>query len=268
MRDHSGVNGRVLAVLATALLSACATSTAARPAPVRTTPAPIAWVAPEPAIAPAATIAPSSMPAAVTTVGQLLSATRADFDCDGRLDRLEFFDRVVGTAPADRPILARLTLATGAVHELALEGIPGSGSPLIGIADVNGDGCADAIVTLGRGASTTWTSFLVFDGRELRQVEENGKPTMFLFSGSVRHGDAIECRKTKDAAEIVSRSVSNYTSEYQWDLVERVYRWPTLSSIALFGMAKSVIRVAHADEEPPDVARYWGLSCGAVQIPD
>src|SRR5437763_1762974 len=93
---------------------------------------------------------------------------------------------------------ARLTLASGAVYDLRFEGIPqadGGGNPLIGTADVNGDGCADAIITVGRGASTTWTAFLIFDGARLLEADEAGKPAIFLFDGSIRHGDAIECRR-------------------------------------------------------------------------
>jgi hypothetical protein len=67
--------------------------------------------------------------------------------------------------------------------------------------------------------------------------------------------------------EVVSRAISNYTSDFEWDVVERVYRWSTLSTLALYSTARSVIRVANAYEQPADVARYWGLSCGSLRVP-
>jgi hypothetical protein len=204
----------------------------------------------------------------------LLGAVRADLDCDGKADDLQFFEIERGQgASVPAPVadkLARLTLATGAAHELRFEGIPqadGGGNPLIGTADINGDGCADAIITVGRGASTTWTAFLIFDGTRLVEADEAGKPAIFLFDGSIRHGDAIECRKTKDTAEVVARAISNYTSEFQWDVVERVYRWTTRTTLGLFATDRSVIAVPTADAEPPEPGRYWGLSCGGVRSP-
>jgi hypothetical protein len=248
------------------VLGACTTapSTQVTPAPAHR---PSASAPARPLTAATASAAPS--PALPGPVGALLGGVLADFDCDRTLDKLEFFEAspsgLAGTGK-----VARLTLAPARTFDLAFEGSPsadGPENPLIGVADVNGDGCADAIVTVGHGASTTLTAFITFAGGRLVQAQEDGRPAIFLFEGSVRHGAAIECRRTKDAAEIVSRSISNYTSEYQWDLIERVYRWPTLDSVALFAVSKSVIKVAHADEEPPDPDRYWGLTCGSVRIP-
>lgn len=254
------------------LLGACAPAgpRAALPPPPTT---PAAATDAPPIAAPAPT--PDAPASPETVVGALLGSTRADFDCDTWLDELRFFElpRPVGSRIASPNLgkLARLTLASGPSHELAFEGLPlgeGADSPLIGVADVNGDTCADAIVTVGHGASTTWTAFLVFDGTRLVEAEEDGKPAVFLYEGSVRHGAGIECRRTSGGeAEIVYRSVSNYISEFQWDLVERVYRWPTPSTLALFATTKAVIPVPVAYEEPPDPGRYWGLSCGSLQMP-
>ena len=203
-------------------------------------------------------------PASPSSVGASLASAEADFDCDGGTDRLEFFARVA-EAPGDANRLAQLTLATGAVHELMLVASV-DGAPLIGTADVNGDGCDDAIVTLDRGASTTQATFLVYDRGELRRVQEDGRPATFLFGGSVRHGNAIECRRTKDAAEIVVRGVSDYTSDYQWDAVEDVHRWATRSELVLWSTTPSVIRVAVRYALPADESRYWGLSCGSLNV--
>jgi len=221
----------------------------------------------EPAPSPLALTSTRPAPAPSTSLplGRRLASAQGDFDCDGKPDRLEFFERI-GAAPQDAPLLARLVLATGAVHDLALEG-EADLSPLIGIADVNGDRCDDAIITVGHGASTTWTSFLVYDGTGLRRVEEDGKPVMFLIGGSVRHGNAIECRRTKDAPEIVARGVSDYTSDYQWDAVEDVHHWSTKTHLVLWSTTRSVIMVSVRYAEPPDSARYWGLSCGNVMLP-
>jgi len=211
---------------------------------------------------PATVVAPTETP----LLGNLLASAQADFDCDGRADRLQFFARLPG-GPRDAMILARLTLATAAVHETTL----GSNdvvepNPLIGIADVNGDGCDDAIVTVGQGASTVWTSFLVYADGALRRVEENGAPVMFLFAGSVRHGNSIECRRTKDTPEIVARGVSDYTSDYAWDLVEDVHHWYSRSQLVLWSTTRSVIAVSDAYAMPADHDRYWGLSCGNVKL--
>lgn len=272
-------------VVALVLLSACtaapASSTpdpyAAHPRSIPVTgdganalrPRPTPEVTPSPSAPPAIyqpTPSPTRDPFA--TVGARLAAARGDFDCDGRPDQIEFF-QLAGNAPLALPKLARLTLATGAVHELALEGTPGDDAitnPLLGIADVNGDGCDDAVVAVGHGASTTWTSFVVYDGADLQRVEENGAPVMFLLGGSVRHGNAIECRRIKDAPEIVARAVSDYTSAYSWDLVEDVHRWSTKSRLVLWATTRGVIPVSAPYTMPTDSDRYWGMDCGAVKF--
>jgi hypothetical protein len=221
---------------------------------------------------PTPTAPPSVAPAASPALaGGRLGSAEADFDCDGHNDLLEFFDDLrPGTYESVHAgKLARLNLSVGGVRELAFDGMPFDSpgqSPLIGVADVNGDACDDAIVAVGHGASTIWTSFLVYDGIELRLVEEDGKPAMFLFAGSVRHGNAIECRRTKDTPEIVARATSDYTSEFQWDTVEDVHRWSTKSRLVLWSSSRSVIAVSTAYTMPTDHYRYWGLSCGNVKL--
>jgi hypothetical protein len=205
-------------------------------------------------------------------VGELLASVKADFDCDGIPDTLEFFNapRPGSYTSLEAGKLARITRSWGGVVELPFDGMPGDDplrNPLIGVTDVNGDGCDDAIVNVGHGASTTLAAFLVFDGRRLAEVSENGEAAIFVYEGSVRHGSGIECRTTKGVPEIVSRAASDYTSDFQWDVVERVYRWPTQSTLALYSTARSVIRVANAYEQPADFARYWGLSCGSLRMP-
>ncbi|TMC71909.1 MAG: hypothetical protein E6J13_05995 [Chloroflexi bacterium] len=190
-------------------------------------------------------------------------SVQADFDCDGRPDRLDFFGRDTGAPLAT--VLARLTLASGTASEVSL-GIDDGFSPVIGVTDVNGDTCDDAIVSVGHGASTVWTGFLVYDGA-LRRVEENGEPAMFLFAGSVRHGNSIECRRTKDTPELVARGVSDYTSDYAWDLVEDVHHWYSRSGLVLWSTTRTVILVSVAFAMPPNQDRYWGLSCGTVKFP-
>ena len=273
---------RVLVVALVLLASCTAAPAAATPDPYADHPRAVTYgdganaprVRPTPAATPAGTAvatfrptpAPTRDPSAV--VGDRLAVASGDFDCDKRPDRLEFF-QLTSATPLALPKLARLTLATGAVHELAIEGTVQPDvvtDPLVGIADVNGDGCDDAIITVGHGASTTWTSFLVFDGTDLRRAEENGAPVMFLFGGSVRHGNAIECRRTKDAPEVVARGVSDYTSDYNWDLVEDVHRWSTKSRLVLWSTTASVIAVSARFAMPPDSDRYWGLSCGSLKF--
>jgi hypothetical protein len=251
------------------LLAACVPTNAARAPSSSFRPSETTMPAASATALPTATVAASP-----TAAPALLGSIQGDFDCDSKGDELRLYEvaRRPGTPiPAPEPDkLARLLLATGATHEMRFEGVPqadGGGNPLLGTADINGDGCVDAILTVGRGASTVWTAFLVFDGARLREVDEAGKPAIFLFDGSVRHGDAIECRKTKDTAEIVARAISNYTSEYQWDLVERVYRWSGKTTLALFATNRSAIPVPTADAEPPEPGRYWGLSCGSVRFP-
>src|SRR5437762_2956676 len=143
-----------LCVWAAVALASCVSNA------VAPTPAPLREFVPQPSplIAPASE-SPTATPSATATVGVRLAAATGDFDCDGRSDGIEFFERV---APADGlPRLARLSLSTGAVYELAFAGVPqtddAAANPLIGIADVNGDRCDDAIVSVGHGASTTWT---------------------------------------------------------------------------------------------------------------
>jgi hypothetical protein len=226
-------------------------------------------VRPAPEISPSATAVAVFRPTPVPTrdpsavVGDRLTVATGDFDCDGRPDQLEFF-KLTGAVTLALPTLARLTLANGAVHELALAGEPNVGP--LGITDVNGDGCDDAIIVVGHGASTTWTSFLVYDGTDLRRVEEDGVPVMFLFGGSVRHGNAIECRRTKDSPEIVARAVGDYTSAYAWDLVEDVHRWSTKSRLVLWSTTRGVIPVGAAYAMPADSDRYWGIDCGALKV--
>ena len=258
---------RLVPVAVALLLASCAP--APSPDVTREQPQPASELAePSPIVvsssSPAAIAAPSDQVHPAFPLGERLEGAQADFDCDGRADQLDFYP-IAGSAPIGLNRLARLTLASGAVRDLALSGMEGV-SPLIGIADVNGDGCDDAIVTLGHGASTTWTTFVVYDGNDLRQAEEEGKPVMFLFGGSVRHGNAIECRRTKDAPEIVVRAVSDYTTELQWDTVEDVHHWSTKSHLVLWSTSRSVIPVSVPYAMPPDTARYWGISCGAVKM--
>jgi len=232
-----------------------------------------------PAVAPlrSPTNAVATPPAAATLgaipgPGGAVGSARADFDCDGLPDVLEFFNapRPGTYVSLEAGKLARLTRSSGVIVELPFDGMPFDDpgrNPLIGLADVNGDGCVDAIVNVGHGASTTMAVFVVFDGTSLAEVAENGNPAIFIYEGSVRHGSGIECRSTKGTPEIVSRAVSDYTSDFQWDVVERVYRWPTASTLALYSTASSVIQVANAYEQPADFARYWGLICGSVRTP-
>ncbi len=247
-------------------------------APAVSAPEPTADGAAVPADAPGLDITPSTPPTAIALStpgatptrngasgpGGRVGSANADFDCDGAADRLQFSARAA-PVPGDANTIARLELATGAVHELMLVAYV-EGAPLIGTADVNGDGCADAIVTLDRGASTTQATFLVYDRGELRRVQESGRPATFLFGGSVRHGNAIECRQTKGAAEIVARATSDYTSDFQWDAVEEVHRWSTRSELMLWSTTPSVITVSVRYALPPDQDRYWGLSCGNVNV--
>ena len=263
----------MLSVVLTLLLASCAagntTTVTPRPSIDGSTGAGAGGGAPSlPTALPTPTASPVVAPtASLSPVGQSLASAQADFDCDGRADRLTFYASV-GAAPAGPNMVVRLVLATGAVHELVLPTNDASdqGSPLIGTADVNGDGCDDAIVTVGHGASTTWTTFLVYDGVELRRVEEEGKPVTFLFGGSVRHGNAIECRTRKDASEIVARAVSDYISDFEWDAVEDVHHWSTKSELVLWSTSRSVIAVSVRYAMPIDQDRYWGLSCGNVKL--
>lgn len=268
------MRGRSVALAAVLFVSCTQAPAAATPDPYldhpHTSDAPNApRVRTTPEVSPTATGVAVFKPTPIPTrdplaiVGDRLTVAGGDFDCDGRPDQLEFF-KLTGAATLALPTLARLTLATGAVHELALEGDPNAGP--LGITDVNGDGCDDAIIVVGHGASTTWTSFLVYDGANLRRVEEDGVPVMFLFGGSVRHGNAIECRRTKDAPEIVARGVSDYASDFNWDLVEDVHRWSTKSRLVLWSRTASVIAVSTRFAMPPDSDRYWGLDCGALKL--
>lgn len=255
-------------------------------APVVSAPAPTSESGADPSNAASPDLAPSPSPIATAVPtpaatatrgvspgpGGVVGSVRADFDCDGLPDLLEFFNapRPGSYLSLEAGKLARLTRSSGAIVELPFDGMPFDDpgrDPLIGLADVNLDGCDDAIVNVGHGASTTFAAFLVFDGTRLAEVAESGGPAIFIYEGSVRHGSAIECRTTKGLPEIVSRAVSDYTSDFRWDVVERVYRWPTRSTLTLYSTATSVIHVATAYEQPADFARYWGLTCGSLRIP-
>lgn len=268
---------RIVPIAVTLLLASCA---AAAPAPTATTSVEPdgpsgsvadAAVSPSPSTAAIRSAYPTATPRPSFVLDGVVGSARGDFDCDGRPDLLEFFNspRPGTYASLNGGKLARLTLSAGGVVELPFDGMPFDDpghSPLIGIADVNGDGCDDAIVTVGHGASTVWTSFLVYDGNELRLVEEEGRPVMFLFGGTVSHGNAIECRRTKDAPEIVARSASDFNSDFQWDAVEDVHHWSTRSRLVLWSTTRSVIAVNVRYAMPTDPERYWGLSCGNVKF--
>jgi hypothetical protein len=264
---------RLVSVAVSLVLASCAAAVTTNPTPgtpIDQSPAPdVAPSSPSPTTPVVA--APSETPRAPLLLSDRLGSVRADFDCDGSPDLLEFFNapRQGSYVGHEAGKLARLTRSWGAVVDLAFDGMPGDDpvrNPLIGVADVNGDGCDDAIIDVGHGASTTWTTFLVFDGTDLRRVEEDGKPVTFLFGGSVRHGNAIECRRTKDAAEIVARAVSDYTSDFQWEAVEDVHHWSSKSQLVLWSTTQSVIAVSIRYAMPADQERYWGFSCGSVKL--
>jgi hypothetical protein len=269
---------RLLPIVVILLLASCVPATVHHPAaptsidPVGSSGSRVNTpVSPSPSTAAIASPAVGATPRASPAFGAVLASARGDFDCDGHPDLLEFFNapRPGTYASLNAGKLARLTRSAGGVLELPFDGMPFDDpwrSPLIGIADVNGDGCDDAIVTVGRGASTTWTSFLVYADNTLRQVEEDGRPVTFLFGGSVRHGNGLECRTRKDAPEIVARAVSDYTSDYQWDAVEDVHHWSTRSRLVLWSTTRSVIAVGVRHVMPTDWDRYWGLSCGSVKL--
>lgn len=261
---------RFLPLVLILLLASCAPGPTAAPTP--SVPEPSAAASPVLSLpSPAPTAAVTSSPGP-QPLGPRLGYAQADFDCDGLPDSLEFFTapRAGTYVSVEAGKLARLTRNGGGVVELAFDGMPFDGaatSPLIGVADVNGDGCDDAIVNVGHGASTVWTTFFVFDGTELRRVEEDGSPVTFLFGGSVRHGNSIECRTRKDATEIVVRGVSDYTSDLAWDAVEDVHHWSSRWQLVLWSSSRSVIPVSTAYAMPADQDRYWGLSCGNVKLP-
>jgi len=264
---------RLVPVVVALLLASCATAVTTNP-----TPSPPIDPSATPEVAPSlpsptgsVVVAPSETPHAALLLTDRLGSARSDFDCDGLPDLLEFFNapRPGSYVGREAGKLARLTRSWGAIVDLPFDGMPGDDpvrNPLIGVADVNGDGCDDAIIDVGHGASTTWTTFLVFDGNELRQVEEDGKPVTFLFGGSVRHGNAIECRRTKDAAEIVARAVSDYTSDFQWEEVEDVHHWSSKFQLVLWSTTQTVIAVSIRYAMPADQERYWGFSCGSVKL--
>jgi len=202
-------------------------------------------------------------PAASPT--DLVTRARGDFDCDGRPDDLALYVQPGAAPSANVAWRATLTLAAGGVHPLDFTAIRGPLQQVVGIADVNGDGCDDAVVEVGNSASTTWIEFFVYDGADLREVREVDKP--FIFGGSVRHGDGIECRTTDGRAEIVHRSVSNNTSDFQWDVVERVYQWQGKADLVPWSMRTLTIPVVHERDQPPEPWRYWALSCGKLRTP-
>ena len=152
----------LIPLLVALLLGACAPSVSApEPTADRAAGAPDASSRTVVALpSPIATAAPTATAGASAVPGDKLGSAAADFDCDGRADRLEFFARDTGGPFATT--LARLTVASGSASEVTL-GFDDGFSPLLGVTDVNGDGCDDAIVTVGHGASTVATGFLVFD---------------------------------------------------------------------------------------------------------
>jgi hypothetical protein len=270
---------RLVPVAVALLLASCAAATTTSEGSSTSTARPQSAGAPDDRESPSIVLPSPTVPVAAPTdnanasvLGARIASAKADFDCDGLPDTLEFFNapRPGSYLSLEAGKLARLTRSWGGVLELPFDGMPGDDpgrNPIIGVADVNGDSCDDVIVNVGHGASTTLAAFLVFDGTRLKEVAENGDTAIFVYEGSVRHGSGIECRTSKGVPEIVSRAVSDYTSDFQWDVVERVYRWPTPSTLSLYSTAKSVIRVANAYEQPPDFARYWGLSCGSLNTP-
>src|SRR2546428_12799280 len=118
-------------------------------------------------------VAPSETPHAALLLTDRLGSARADFDCDGLPDLLEFFNapRPGSYVGREAGKLTRLTRSWGAKVDLPFDGMPGDDpvrNPLIGVAAVNVDGCEDATIDVGHAASTTWTMFLRLHGTELR----------------------------------------------------------------------------------------------------
>lgn len=255
-------------VLLLMITSAC-TASAPSAASATSTIAPTPEMSPTPAIRPLAS--PTAVPAQsydVNTAGCSLDDPRvdepslcsrflnADLDGDGAGDEIVFY------LPGHEvhrvwPALWTVVLRTRTGIATTTTPYPPDGG-LIAVANVKGDGRPVALVNIGHGASTIWVGVLAFDGTRLRM---NVLEPMLLFSGSVRHGDAIECRREYDRYELVHRQVSDYTADDQWDMVEHVYEWKG-ADLSLVSVTKSVL--AYRGLQPTPAGRYWGLDCGGT----
>ena len=262
-------------VLLLVIVSACTSSTPSAAPPTNA-------VAPTPGTSPtletsripvfAPVVSPSPAPSQsydVNTAGCSLDDPRvgepslcsrflsADLDGDGTNDQIVFY---LPGHEVNRvwPPLWTVVLRTSTRVATTTTTYPSEG-PLIAVADVKGDGRPVALINIGHGASTTWVGVLAFDGTRLHM---NVLDPMLLVSGSVRHGDALECRQEYDRYELIHRQVSDYTADDQWDLVERVYEWKG-ADLSLVSVTKSVL--AYRGLQPTPVGRYWGLDCGGTR---
>jgi hypothetical protein len=252
-------------LVAALVLASCAPVAApARPE------APAAVPVPPPALQATTPENVSAAPCGVAAAGVLpvemtcVEVVRRDLDGDGWPDALVILADAKSLEPGGgEGWRVRVALATGATYEVGFAAEPTlSGRSMIrGFVDVDRDGRDEALIELGRGASTEMIGVFGLGRSGLTQATyQDGTKARLLFAGSVRHGAAVECRSQAGRAELVMRGISNYTADDQWDWSESVYTW-SAKVLVLSSQRKGSIKVAHPFDPPPNEEAYWSFRC-------
>jgi hypothetical protein len=258
----------VLASCGPASTAAPVAAPSSRPVPIVTAPAE------SPAVLPSPTPTSTEPACGDKAAGSLPSgwicveAVRHDMDGDGWQDAFVILARPASNRPGESDEWrARVVLTGGRIYEVgfAPDSVDGS-SMIVGFVDADGDTRDDALVELGRGASTAMVGVFGFGRNGLAQASyQDGTMARLLFAGSVRHGAAVECRSRGGRAELVLRGISNYKADDQWDWTESVYTWSS-KVLILTSERSGVIKVPHPFDPPPNEEAYWSFRCFGVDL--
>ncbi|HET7488378.1 MAG TPA: FG-GAP-like repeat-containing protein [Acidimicrobiales bacterium] len=116
-----------------------------------------------------------------------------DMDGDGRPDKVTVeWDAQRAVVVADLTTAGRQTLAVSADQYL-LSADPAAGPAGLGMADVDGDGRAEAFVKVNEGASLGTATLVTVVGGTLSQVTLDGRPAALEFGGGIAHSARVGC---------------------------------------------------------------------------
>lgn len=136
--------------------------------------------------------------------------------------------------------------------------MPPSGPVVIGSADAAGDGHPEIFVLVDRGCcSDFWTVFRSVNGH-FQQVSIAGTPVRLAVGGTVMHNAGFSCNGP--GHDLVTFGYGPAAAKDTFLVARDTYRWAA-ATLVLVSHRSQII---HATPSSPALARYSGVSCGAL----